>query len=237
MKYDIKNYINKNDYNVLIHSGDLTSIGSEHEVIDFIHWLQNLSEFDMKIFIAGNHDCSFEDINLPHHDGDFDWFKHLINEENLSQSDCVYLEDSVVLLETPELSRPIKFYGSPWHPPFNNWAFNLPRNGEELELKWKNIPDDVDVLITHAPPYGIGDYTSRNERVGCELLTERLTILKPLVHAYGHIHEGYGVAIRDKTIFVNSSICNKRYEPINEPQVIDIKEYYGEIIATHIDAE
>ena len=237
MKYNVNDYIDKNNYNVLIHSGDVSGRGYQHEVTDFINWYQNLKGFDMKIFISGNHDFCFENINQPHHKGDYDWLSHLLNEENLSQTDCVYLEDSSVILETPELSRPIKFYGSPWQPEFHNWAFNLPRNGEELEKKWLNIPDDTDVLITHSPPYGIGDYTLSNMRVGCELLVSRIENLNLLVHTYGHIHESYGISVKNKTIHINSSICNAKYQPVNEPQVIEIKEYYGEIIASHINAE
>ncbi len=30
----------------------------------------------------------------------------------------------------------VRIYGSPWQPEFYDWAFNLPRNGEEL----KSIP-------------------------------------------------------------------------------------------------
>lgn len=237
MKYNLNDYIDKNNYNILIHSGDISSMGYKSEVTDFIHWYQNLKGFDMKIFISGNHDFCFERVNQPHHDGDYDWLKNLIYDENLSQSDCVYLEDSSLILETAELSRPIKFYGSPWQPEFHNWAFNLPRNGDELKQVWDNIPDDTDVLITHSPPYGIGDYTLRNSRVGCELLMSRVEKMNLLVHTYGHIHEGHGVSVKNNTIFVNSSICNIKYKPINEPQVIELKDYDGEIIASYISAE
>lgn len=237
MKYNLSDYVNPKDYNILIHSGDLTMMGYQHEITEFINWFQNLKGFDTKIFIAGNHDFCFEKINQPHHEGEYDWLKNLIFEENLSQSNCIYLEDSEFILTDPEFSRPIKFYGSPWQPEFNNWAFNLPRNGHELESKWNMIPDDTDILITHSPPYGIGDYTMNNQRVGCELLKIKLEKISPLIHVYGHIHEGYGVSIYDKTIYVNASTCDRKYQPINQPHVIDIKEYNGEIIATHIYAE
>ncbi len=234
---NLKNYINPNDYNILIHSGDISFKGKENEVTDFIHDLMNIDFFDDKIFISGNHDWCFQEINEPHHKDDYNWLRHLLYEENLSQSNCTYLEDKELVISIPELSRPIKFYGTPWQPEFHNWAFNLPRNGSELELKWGDIPKDTDILITHTPLFGIGDYTLGNMRVGCELLKDRVDIIKPLVHAYGHIHEGYGVQVENNTIFVNASICDRMYNPTNKPQVVDIKEYYGEIITTHIDAE
>jgi predicted phosphodiesterase len=234
---DLRNYINPNDFNILIHSGDISFRGTENEVTRFIYDLMNIDFFDYKIFISGNHDWCFQKINEPHHKDDYDWLRHLIFEENLGQSNIIYLEDNHLIISLPEFSRPLKIYGTPWQPEFHNWAFNLPRNGEELESKWNMIPKDTDILITHTPPHGIGDYTLSNIRVGCELLRFRVEQINPLVHIYGHIHEGYGVKVENKTIFVNASSCDRMYNPVNLPQIIEIKEYYGEIIASHIYAE
>jgi Icc-related predicted phosphoesterase len=158
---------------------------------------------------------------------------------NLSQSDVTYLEDSFITIESPEFSRPIKFYGSPWQPWFYDWAFNLPRMGEELQKKWSLIPDDTDVLITHGPPNGYGDLVNNfrqpNTNVGCECLMSRIGEIKPLVSVFGHIHEGYGSEYGDKTLFVNASTCTSGYKPINKPIVVDLSEIYGEIVATIVD--
>ena len=62
---------------------------------------------------------------------------------------CTYLEDSASIIEG------YKVYGSPWQPEFCDWAFNLER-GQPCRDKWKLIPDDTDVLITHGPPHGHG---------------------------------------------------------------------------------
>jgi Icc-related predicted phosphoesterase len=43
---------------------------------------------------------------------------------------------------------------------FYNWAFNRPE--DKLVKHWQAIPDDVNVLITHSPPYMIGDYVPRS---------------------------------------------------------------------------
>ena len=224
---------------VLIHAGDISNKGGERDVTNFIHWFQNIEGFDTKIFISGNHDFCFERVNEPHHKGDYDWLHTLMFEENLSQSNVIYLEDDVIEIESPEFSRPIKFYGTPWQPWFYDWAFNLPRLGDELKDKWAFIPEDTDVLITHGPPNGYGDLVNNwrqpNTNVGCELLLNRILDIKPLVNVFGHIHEGYGVEYNDNTIFVNASICNSKYEPINKPIIIDLQEVYGEIIATYVE--
>jgi Icc-related predicted phosphoesterase len=220
---------------ILIHAGDCTNVGKQHEVEDFIHWFQNLKGFNSKIFVAGNHDFAFENYRYPHHRGDYDWFYNLMNEENLSQSDVVYLEDNSFTIESSEFSRPIKFWGSPWQPEFYNWAFNLPRLGDELQKYWSMIPEDTDVLITHSPPNYIRDFTPSNLAVGCELLAFHVERVKPLLHVFGHIHHSYGAVQKEHTMFVNAAICTERYVPSNKPIIIDLNEYDGEIITTYVE--
>jgi len=220
---------------ILIHAGDCTNVGKEKEIEEFIYWFQNLKGFDTKIFIAGNHDLGFEHYNGVRHNNEAPWLHHLLNEENLSQSDVVYLHDSEFIIESPEFSRPIKFYGSPWQPEFYNWAFNLPRNGWELEVKWKDIPEDTDVLITHGPPHGVRDFTPNNLQVGCELLRFRVEHLNPPVHIFGHIHGAYGAAQIGETLYVNASTCTERYKPTNKPIIIELNEYDGNIISSYVD--
>jgi len=87
----------------------------------------------------------------------------------------------------------VRFWGSPWQPWFFDWAFNLER-GEEIRAKWELIPDDTEVLITHGPPQGHGDMTSRGEGAGCADLLARIRQVKPRYHLFGHIHEGYGTS-------------------------------------------
>lgn len=222
---------------VLIHAGDCTNMGRKNEVEEFVHWFQNIKGFDTKIFIAGNHDWAFQRINEPHHPGDFDWFNNLMNEENLSQSDVVYLEDSEFIIHDPRFTRPIKFYGSPWQPFFYNWAFNLPIDGSELKEKWDKIPNDTDILITHGPPYYTRDFVEQYgvmKYVGCKLLRERLMNMNVALSIHGHIHYSHGVELLNKTMVVNASICTEGYTPINKPIVIEIKEIEGELIANYV---
>jgi hypothetical protein len=85
-------------------------------------------------------------------------------------------------------------YGSPWQPEFCDWAFNLDR-GEPCASKWAAIPDGLDVLITHGPPYGYGDKTiPSGMRVGCEDMLKKIkgSERPPRVHIFGHIHEDEG---------------------------------------------
>lgn len=210
---------------ILIHAGDVCNIGSESDVRDFIYWFQNLKGFDTKIFIAGNHDWGFE-RKEP-------WLYNYINDENLFQSDCVYLEDNSFTIEDPNFSRSIKFYGTPWQPDFCNWAFNVPR--DQLYKHWEKIPSDTDVLITHGPPQGIRDYTLRNEPQGCSSLRVYVEKIKPVLHVFGHIHEAYGTVSTIDTLYVNASICTRRYNPSNKPIIIKLTEVKGKLITKILD--
>lgn len=215
MKYDVTSFLDPNQDNILIHAGDFTNVGKEHDVKEFIYWLQNLQGFSNKIFIAGNHDISFE--SKPN------WLYQYINDENLSQCDCVYLEDSEFIIKTPEFSQPIKFYGSPWQPRFFDWAFNVDR--DKIHTHWEKIPENLQILITHGPPLGILDKViGRNDSLGCESLIEHINRTKPILHIFGHIHSSHNVIEKNNTTFINASICTEEYKPIYKPIIIDLIE-------------
>ena len=196
---------------ILIHAGDFTGRGKPYEVEDFFGWLERQAkEFKHIVFIAGNHDMSFE-------------YKHpwVVNMLKALPSNVHYLEDSNVIIDG------IKFYGSPWQPEFFNWAFNLPR-GRKLEEKWEMIPHDTDVLITHGPPMNILDYTARDMwNVGCLHLYDRVIQVKPKLHVFGHIHEGYGIKEHEGITFVNASSATLRYEIKNKPIEIEYSNEKG----------
>lgn len=113
---------------------------------------------------------------------------------------------------------------TPWQPEFYDWAFNLPR-GEPCAAAWHKLPE-ADVLLSHGPPLGLGDLCRGGSRAGCvNLLHEVATRIKPAVHVFGHIHEGYGVyrsTICPGTVFVNASTCTHSYKPDNPAVVIDL---------------
>jgi Icc-related predicted phosphoesterase len=63
---------------------------------------------------------------------------------------------------------------------------------------------------------------ANGEHLGCADLWKRVQDIAPRVHAFGHIHEGSGDEERDGTIYVNASICDGAYRPVNPCRVIDI---------------
>jgi Icc-related predicted phosphoesterase len=114
-------------------------------------------------------------------------------------TNCRYLQD-----EAAEIAG-LKFWGSPWQPWFHDWAFNLPR-GERLAEKWAMVPEDTEILVTHGPPFGIGDHNGWEGHVGCDDLRKRVAQLQNLkLHIFGHIHESPGVFEESGVVFANVS--------------------------------
>lgn len=200
---------------VLIHSGDISSRGYEHDVHNFLKWFDSLP-YERKIFIAGNHDYYFERFPNQIHE--------LIEEKGYEG--ITYLEDSSTVIKKNEWDENgFKVYGSPWQPKFYNWAFNLKRDSDEIEEKWNMIPDDTDILITHGPPNGILDWVAHDfVHAGCERLIKRVYDLKPKVHVFGHIHQMYGYHSDNGTMFLNASVLNGRYDYKNKPIHIELND-------------
>lgn len=111
-------------------------------------------------------------------------------------------------------------------PTFLNWHFMADR-GEGIAKYWKRIPDNVDILITHGPCYGILDvvpvsrFNNKPKNVGCEELLKAVKRVKPLYHIFGHIHDSYGNKKIEDTTFMNVSVVNEDYRVVNLPTVID----------------
>ena len=83
------------------------------------------------------------------------------------------------------------------------------------------IPNNTDVLITHGPPATILDDV-RGLPEGCVDLLARILQINPKYNIFGHIHEGYGGIRKGDTIFINASVCDGLYRPINEPVVFNL---------------
>jgi Icc-related predicted phosphoesterase len=206
---------------VLVFAGDIMGNYNRDPVIDAHLQLEELERFDLFtadlvaqglyshiVFVAGNHDWLFE--KLPR------------EARSKLGSHITYLENSGATL------LGYNFYGAPQQNWFHSWAFNFPPPGTSHAKKaallcWDAIPNDVDILITHGPPYGILDLTYGGQNVGCPYLEDRLQHLHQLkLHIFGHIHYSYGKKMRQKTLFVNTAICDENYDPTNPIPVINV---------------
>lgn len=165
------------DCDILIIAGDLCPVYNHTRSFQsnwladvFNPWLCEINAVH-KVVIAGNHDWIFYDA------------KGLVPKLG-----CTYLENNDTIIEG------LKIWGSPWSIWFNDWAFNFERNSTAGAYRlWEQIPDGVDILITHGPSLGNGDivYNAQGkdpQHVGDEILLEQVSRARPKLHVFGHIH-------------------------------------------------
>jgi predicted phosphodiesterase len=215
---------------LLIHSGDISSLGRKSEVERFVKWFNDIDNYTYKVFIAGNHDMSFDREKLlrdklAHFEGRTeydtecaegkpDWLKDMLAVG--LDGGTFYLEDTGIDIEG------IKIWGSPITPSFGyGWAFNKDR-GYDINEVWNTIPMDTNIVITHGPIYGYCDRTSREGlNVGCADLYHRLNEVKPQLHFSGHIHEAYGYRQTDWGYAFNGCNCDLSYLVNNKPMAFE----------------
>ena len=114
---------------------------------------------------------------------------------------CHYLCNSGINIEG------IKFYGVPMF------------MEDDMTRKYKEylsgIPDDTDVLVTHQPPAGILDYDGHRHYGSLELF-EKIQIVCPRLHLFGHIHSAFGTSLSNGTIFSNAALVDELYYFVQE---------------------
>lgn len=232
---------------LLIVAGDLTARHTEKEWHEFATWM-NDQNYEKIIFIAGNHDTMIEKWDKEQ---DEEGFKGPVSDPNyrieyLCDSGTVYHHYERLEIGGIDTIRrhDLKIWGSPWTKSFPGMnpkckAFTVDTE-EELADKFSLIPNDIDILITHSPPFGILDqakkfnYPETNTRIGNFLngkyehagsksLDKKIGKMKdfPALHVWGHIHEAYGQeeVTYDGKLYkmVNASIVNEHYQPVNKP--------------------
>lgn len=101
-------------------------------------------------------------------------------------SNCNYLCNSSVEIDG------VTFYGVPMF-------MEDCSSGRQKEF-YEMIPDGVDVLITHAPPYGILDQD-------------------------GSIHKANGLEESGGTVFSNAAMMDEHYGMLLEPHLINLQVY------------
>ena len=227
---------------LLIVAGDFCRrADSSSEQLEFISWMQN-QEYKRIVFVAGNHDTWIQ--NVQHQFEFLSGLTYLCDSgtefELLEDQECnwcktpregsPWIKCSHTTVCPSKVSKKVKIWGSPWTKTFERMnpkckAFTFDTD-DELAEKWKLIPNDIDILITHSPPYGILDEVDSQEHctsyhVGSRSLLKRVCEIKPKLHVFGHVHEGYGDIIAEwtntPTAFVNASHVNEYYEPVNKP--------------------
>jgi Icc-related predicted phosphoesterase len=96
-------------------------------------------------------------------------------------------------------------------------------NQLEMDELARDLPLDLDILVTHSPPFDILDFYGQplgSKAISAHLNNRKMKALakasedKPLLHCFGHIHEGAGVVKIENTTFSNASL---RYNELEFP--------------------
>lgn len=111
--------------------------------MDWINELPFKNENSKVLWIAGNHEVGWENLGLEGRR------KIAENITEATNRRCIYLEDELYDFNG------IKVYGTPWCKIFGRWAFM--KNNEALNKVYSQIPENIDILLTHDAPYGTSD--------------------------------------------------------------------------------
>ena len=169
---------------------------------------------DKVLFIAGNHELHFPG-------------KKIIYESLFSKDDKItYLCHSEYIHKSKD-GKEYKIFGTPYCKQFMNWAFMYPN--EELEKIFKNIPNDLDILISHDNPYGYGDIVLQEcpwadgSHIGNIPLAKAIEEKQPKYQFNGHLHScDHSLIMIGNTKHYNCSIKDEQYNPVYEPLYLNI---------------
>lgn len=128
-----------------------------------------------------------------------------------------------LLQDTETDVQGVRVFGTPWVPNLPRWAFY--GSDAALQARADMIPEGLDVLMSHGPPHGFGDFVPYNqkyadkygtplegEHVGDKALLEAIGRTEPKVTICGHIHEAVGWHRYYGNSIWNCAAVNERYE-------------------------
>ena len=121
------------------------------------------------------------------------------------------------------------------------WAYKADTE-EELKERGAGIASGVDVLVSHMPPYGVGDLCYDGDRAGSHALRELALSANepPKLWVFGHIHECGGRAYQAKgsdTVMVNAASSPLLGQKLRPPMVIDICKATKAILGVTVVAD
>ena len=165
------------DAEIFIHAGDWTESGYRHSQLEFARFTTFLRDARAKyphvLALHGNHDLGFDN--------------HRWTQWGVTPIDrLTWRHESGLTVHGVALTP----------------AHHLP----ELLLEWQHMTIDedeedaawdferVDVVVSHGPPFGYLDLTTRGERIGSRSAVSYIRTRQPQVFICGHVHEAAGEA-------------------------------------------
>ena len=181
---------------------------------EFKPWCESLP-CDKVIFIAGNHDFGFSNLDFMYSQFPKDKKVTYLFHENY-----VY---------TSRSGKEYTIFGTPYCKLFGNWAYM--EMDSILENLYFAIPKNLDILITHDAPFGVSDIILQKDcpwydgktHIGNKPLSRAILKQSPRIVLHGHLHstsrefEEWG-----NSKVVNCSIKDEKYNPVYNPLIIEI---------------
>lgn len=185
---------------VLLHCGDLTKIGGVVAPTQRPLEMLRAIDAELKLVIAGDHDINLDGDHFANRNKDEK--VGIMKDQLAKEAGVTYLTEGLYTF-TLKSGVQFKIFTSPYTPNLFDYAFTYERDKDRFNPTKQVAPGTkstglhlipnhplVDIIMTHGPPQNILD-----NDVGCEALLHAVSRAKPLLHCFGHIHEGYGAEV------------------------------------------
>lgn len=185
----------------------------ENEFVEWVNELPFKETWSKVIMTPGNHDFVFERWGQE----DYDRLTRLTGGRLIVLRNQLY-EFEYVSPNYGDIEK-LRIFGTPYCQQFGRWAFM--RDDSVLEKKFAEIPNNVDILISHSAPdiegYGYVDWgTPYKRNAGCPILAAAIKEKQPRYAFCGHIHSGnHKLQVVDGTAIANVSLCDESYDDSN----------------------
>lgn len=181
----------------------------------FKPWVNEL-QCDKVLFIPGNHEVGME--------GHEEEYKKLFGPHDKA---TVLFHESYEYLGSD--GETYKIFGTPYCKIFGNWAYMYP--DDTLRQAFSEIPENLDILITHDQPYEFGDILLQEDcpwadgsHIGNKPLLEAILAKQPRYQLNGHLHScSHEKIMINNTSHYNVSMKDEKYNIVYEPLYLDIE--------------
>lgn len=184
------------DVDTLLIAGDVFEMNRKiKKMTNFFDRIQ--SEYGVKniIMTPGNHDHNIFEAYLEDREDEAGTSRRYPYIPRIYKADLLENHNVRLLIDEAVELDGIKIWGSPWSPRFYDWAFM--KSEGELSNRYDLIPRDVDILLSHTPPWKkecpidqIDWLDWEPKKCGSVALTQAIEKIKPKYMFCGHIHSG-----------------------------------------------
>ena len=206
-------------FDLMLIAGDIAPLHSQYYAFqfewlmnDFVEWVNSLpmnNIWSKVILVPGNHDYMLERIS----------HSQILEFEHKCNGRLKFLRHDIYEFEFPVSDGldSLTIFGTPYCSIFGHWAFMI--NDEALDKKFSQIPEGVDILVSHDSP-NIGKIGAilegvwKNDTTGNKILAKHIERVHPKLFISGHFHSGnHDVQKIGDTYAANVSYINEDYYP------------------------